>query len=181
MNINDSTLARDGLGFRYFAKADGCVYTTEPTGILDADGNMTYEDILQSSNRIDASCALTDTEYKLVDDVVQNERDLESRFTKWMRGLTKNVKNFDGMSNKMFWYNRLTGKTSHASESEKGISPSKAMCKIIETIDILNDFKAQTALESISKACFELHKGPDGVSKTWSEVAIGAAVYLRKE
>ncbi len=49
------------------------------------------------------------------------------------------------------------------------------------TLDILNDFKAQTALESISKACFELHKGPDGVSKTWSEVSIGAAVYLKKK
>ena len=111
MKINDSTLERNGLGFRYFAKADGCVYTTEPTGVLDADGNMTYADILQSTNRIDASCALTDTEYKLVDDVVQNERDLESRFTKWLRSLIGNVKNFDGMKNKMFWYNRLTGKT----------------------------------------------------------------------
>ena len=49
------------------------------------------------------------------------------------------------------------------------------------TLDILDDFKAQTALESISKACFELHKGPDLISKTWSEVTIGAAVYLKKE
>ena len=48
------------------------------------------------------------------------------------------------------------------------------------TLDLINDFNAQSALESISKACFELHKGPDGVSKTWSEVAIGAAVYLKK-
>jgi len=49
------------------------------------------------------------------------------------------------------------------------------------TLDILDDFKAQAALESINTACLELHKGPDGVSKTWSEVAIGAAVYLKKE
>ena len=49
------------------------------------------------------------------------------------------------------------------------------------TLDILNDFKAKTALESISKACYDLHKGPDGVSKTWSEVTIGASVYLKKE
>ncbi|QCX37989.1 YceI family protein [Aureibaculum algae] len=45
----------------------------------------------------------------------------------------------------------------------------------------LEDFKAQSALESISKACFDLHKGPDGVSKTWSEVGISAAIYLKKE
>ncbi len=49
------------------------------------------------------------------------------------------------------------------------------------TLDIVNDFGAQTALESISKACFELHKGPDLVSKTWSEVAIDAAIYLKKK
>jgi len=49
------------------------------------------------------------------------------------------------------------------------------------TLDLINDFKAESALESISKACFELHKGPDGVSKTWSEVGISAAAYLKKE
>ena len=49
------------------------------------------------------------------------------------------------------------------------------------TLDIINDFNAQTAFESISKACYELHTGPDGVSKTWSEVAIAASVYLKKE
>jgi polyisoprenoid-binding protein YceI len=49
------------------------------------------------------------------------------------------------------------------------------------TLDLINDFKAESALESLSKACFELHKGPDGVSKTWSEVAISAAVYLKEK
>jgi len=49
------------------------------------------------------------------------------------------------------------------------------------TLDILNDFKAKTALESISKACEILHTGPDGISKTWSEVTIGASVSLKKE
>ena len=49
------------------------------------------------------------------------------------------------------------------------------------TLDVLNDFNAGSALESISKACFELHKGPDGVSKTYSEVAISAAAYLKKK
>ena len=55
------------------------------------------------------------------------------------------------------------------------------LVKFSGTLDIVEDFKAQAALESISKACFELHKGPDGVSKTWSEVVIAASVYLKKE
>ena len=45
----------------------------------------------------------------------------------------------------------------------------------------LDDWKGQTALASINEACFDLHKGPDGVSKTWSEVAVNAAVYLKKK
>ena len=40
----------------------------------------------------------------------------------------------------------------------------------------LEDFGAQDALASINKACFDLHKGPDGVSKTWSEVGISGSV-----
>ena len=45
----------------------------------------------------------------------------------------------------------------------------------------LEDFKAESALASISEACFDLHKGADGISKTWSEVGISAVVYLKKE
>lgn len=36
----------------------------------------------------------------------------------------------------------------------------------------LNKWNAQKALESINEACLELHKGSDGISKTWAEVAI---------
>ena len=36
----------------------------------------------------------------------------------------------------------------------------------------LEDWDASSALESLNKACGELHKGADGKSKTWSEVAI---------
>lgn len=45
----------------------------------------------------------------------------------------------------------------------------------------LDDWNAQPALASLAKACFELHKGPDGISKTWNEVTVGAAIYLNKE
>lgn len=39
------------------------------------------------------------------------------------------------------------------------------------TMDILN-WNASAALLSLNKACEDLHKGADGVSKTWSEVAL---------
>lgn len=40
----------------------------------------------------------------------------------------------------------------------------------------LEDFGAQDAVASLNKVCFDLHKGADGVSKTWSEVAISGYV-----
>lgn len=58
---------------------------------------------------------------------------------------------------------------------------SGQLVELTGTLDIVNDFSAQAALESLSKACFDLHKGSDGVSKTWSEVGINAAIYLRKK
>lgn len=43
----------------------------------------------------------------------------------------------------------------------------------------LNDFGGETALAAISKECFELHKGADGVSKTWDVVDIKGEVLFQ--
>jgi len=45
----------------------------------------------------------------------------------------------------------------------------------------LDDFNASNAIESLNKMCFDLHKGSDGISKTWSEVKIDVATYLKVE
>ena len=39
------------------------------------------------------------------------------------------------------------------------------------TMDV-NNWNALEALASLNKVCYELHKGTDGVSKTWNDVAI---------
>lgn len=44
----------------------------------------------------------------------------------------------------------------------------------------LKDWNALGALESLNKVCFDLHKGADGVSKTWEDVAIEVSTFLRK-
>ncbi|OBQ54614.1 YceI family protein [Tamlana sp. s12] len=44
----------------------------------------------------------------------------------------------------------------------------------------LADWKALGALESLNKVCFDLHKGADGVSKTWEDVAIEVNTFLRE-
>ena len=46
-------------------------------------------------------------------------------------------------------------------------------------LDILN-FKGNKALEALNQACAGLHKGKDGVSKTWSDVGIEVKIELEK-
>ena len=45
----------------------------------------------------------------------------------------------------------------------------------------LNNWQAQVALESLNQACLELHRGADGVSKTWDEVIINAKILTVKK
>lgn len=110
-NLNSVTLDRD-LGFRYFSKEDGNLYVTVPTGQLDSDGKPVFEDRVVSTSGLDAQSALTLQEYKLVDKVVNDERNNPNRFTAWLRSLKQCVETFDGMNFKTYWYNTLTGHTS---------------------------------------------------------------------
>ncbi len=45
-------------------------------------------------------------------------------------------------------------------------------------IDLM-DFQADGALRSLSEMCAELHKGPDGVSKTWPDIDIVLEAQLK--
>ena len=39
-------------------------------------------------------------------------------------------------------------------------------------VNIIDQLGAKKAFESISQKCFDLHKGPNGISKTWQDVEI---------
>lgn len=45
----------------------------------------------------------------------------------------------------------------------------------------MNDFRLAQALASIHQACEELHKGKDGLSKTWPEVGIKITAKIKKD
>lgn len=49
----------------------------------------------------------------------------------------------------------------------------------IEAIMDLDNWKAQAAITALNTVCGELHMGEDGISKTWSEVKIEVATYLK--
>ncbi len=61
-------------------------------------------------------------------------------------------------------------------ESEKTSDTSYTFTGVMN----LENWDALDAIASINKACEILHTGGDGVSKTWSEVAVQAEVLLQK-
>ena len=51
----------------------------------------------------------------------------------------------------------------------------------IEAVMDLDNWQAQLAIEALNIVCKDLHSGDDGISKTWSEVKIEVATYLKHE
>ncbi|MDV7187179.1 YceI family protein [Lutibacter sp. TH_r2] len=51
----------------------------------------------------------------------------------------------------------------------------------MEALMDTDNWNAQNALISLNDVCKELHTGEDGISKTWSEVKIDIATYLKHE
>lgn len=51
----------------------------------------------------------------------------------------------------------------------------------IEAVMDLENWKAQAAIDALNVVCFDLHKGEDGISKTWSEVKIEISAALKYE
>lgn len=56
---------------------------------------------------------------------------------------------------------------------------TKAKTYTLSGVMNLENWKALGAVAALNKACEALHTGADGVSKTWSEVAVKAEVLLR--
>lgn len=44
----------------------------------------------------------------------------------------------------------------------------------------LPQWNVNEAFDSLKKACFDQHKGPDGISKTWDDVLIEASIVVKK-
>ncbi len=55
---------------------------------------------------------------------------------------------------------------------------SGQMLEINATLN-LDNWKSKIAIDALNKVCNELHKGKDGISKTWNEVNINIISYLK--
>ncbi len=61
------------------------------------------------------------------------------------------------------------------------VDEKKGIVRFSGSIDLLKDFGAKKAFDKFHKACFDKHKGPDGVSKTWTEVGVSARLVFDKK
>lgn len=71
----------------------------------------------------------------------------------------------------------MNGETSSIPLTSEMVSDTEYIFK--GTMDLQN-WKALDAVSSLNEACKVLHTGPDGVTKTWSEVAVQAKVLLAR-
>ena len=111
-----------------------------------------------------------------VSSLFTNDSDRDSKLKQFFFGVLKNTEMIGGIFNfrdgKCFMTLTLNDVTKQL-EVNYTFTNNKFMVK--HTLN-LEDFGALGAVESINKACYDLHKGPDGVSKTWSEVEISGSV-----
>ncbi len=61
------------------------------------------------------------------------------------------------------------------------VDEQKGQLSLDGKIDLVKDFDAAKPLSFLNTACFDLHKGKDGISKTWPDVAIKAVLKFEKK
>ena len=144
-------------------------------------GKFTKLNITKSNTGSTFSEALNGVEFSIpVSSIFSNNPDRDNKLKTLFFGVMKNA---DILSGTIHITNDMSG---YVDFSMNGIVEklsfsytTSATSIEIKTIMNTDSWQAQSAIASLNKACFELHKGADGVSKTWSDVAIDISVYFK--
>jgi polyisoprenoid-binding protein YceI len=88
-------------------------------------------------------------------------------FKKLSKSISGNIKNFSEKDQSFILVLNLNGHSRNVPFHY--VFAEDKVFKANGSIDILK-FGAAKALKSLNGQCYDLHKGPDGVSKTWSDV-----------
>lgn len=114
-----------------------------------------------------------------VSSIFSNETTRDSKLKEFFFGAMKNTEFISGTFD-------IKDKGSQVNITMNGISKSIPIELNIDGQKVtftntlnLNDWELNPAIVSINKACEILHKGPDGISKTWDEIDITAVIYLK--
>ena len=110
------------------------------------------------------------TDYLETNDIGRNRRLREEYFGKMVstQNITGKIVSFNRDSNQVKIELTINAVSN---EVDFDYAVVEDTLSINGTIDVL-DFGASAALKAINKACEVLHKGADGISKTWSEANI---------
>jgi len=137
-------------------------------------GKFTQLDIKKSVSGTTVSKALNGIEFSIpVSSIFSNNPDRDTKLKTLFFGVMKNATLLSGT---IHVENETTGFVDFSMNGviEKlpftyTVNGTNVAIKAVMNTDT---WQAQAAIASLNKACFELHKGADGVSKTWSDVAI---------
>jgi hypothetical protein len=150
---------------------------------LPVKGKFTSLNILKNGSGATISEALNNTEFSIpVSSIFSNNPDRDNKLKTLFFGVMKDTELLRGQiqiqsgtkGEVALFMNGITEKLPFTYK----VIDEKIKIKATMNTDA---WHAQAALESLNKACFDLHKGPDGVSKTWSDVAIDIDVYFKKK
>lgn len=114
-----------------------------------------------------------------VSSLITDDSERDTKLKEFFFGVMKNTEFISGTFD-------IKGKSSHVNITMNGISKSIPIELNIEGQTVtfsntlnLNDWDLKLAIESLNKACNLLHKGSDGISKTWDEIEIKTVIYLK--
>lgn len=150
---------------------------------IPVKGQFTKLNIENSSKSKTALEALNNLKFSIpVSSLFTNDTIRDSKLKKFFFGVLKNTSLISGTIH-------INNETSGTVDIVmNGITQALPITFIIsdqmvtmEALMDLDNWQAQTAIESLNEVCKELHTGTDGISKTWSEVKIEVATYLKYE
>ncbi|QXP64625.1 YceI family protein [Polaribacter sp. HaHaR_3_91] len=141
---------------------------------IPVGGQFNKVDIISGGEGSSIKEAINNTEFSIpVSSIFTKDTSRDFKIQKFFFGMMDNTKLLSG---KLL----ITDETNGVAEIKmNGVTENVAFTYTIEgkvfkmeaTMDIIK-WNASEALASLNTACLELHKGADGVSKTWSDVAL---------
>lgn len=149
-------------------------FAYKTTAKLPVKGTFKKVTITKNGEGNTAKEAISNTEFSIpVSSLFTNDSGRDYKLKKFFFGVMDNTKLLSGKLT-------LTDDTNGtASITMNGVTADLPFTYTIEGKEFkltatmnLDNWNAQKAVASINLACKELHKGKDGISKTWSEVAI---------
>jgi len=144
------------------------------TDKVPVGGQFNTIDVISGGEGASVTEAINNTEFSIpVSSIFTKDTSRDFKIRKFFFGVMENTKLLSGKL-------MITDETNGVAEIKmNGVTEKLPFTYTITdktfnmkaVMDVTN-WKATSALESLNEICKDLHKGADGVSKTWSEVAI---------